>query len=376
MSRNSQQAIFVNPAHGYEPLRLGIDVALELLEAVGAQHVLVPDCLPGARRLAREDFSMSYSKIIFDRALGDLYRESLLDISSYHRHLQMLLASRDMIEQNVAAGLRDWEEQNNSRVALEVITGSRIIATLGVPTLFIFQGLLSTILSRAMSHPMFNHDHNAMVAVARMMRSVESKYSLCMLPDDSPFINTVFLDHIATAPIRIPPPRRVRASLPEFTIQQPSAFIMLSGTGRGSSGREVAAKLDLPAVPSGLSDDPSGKNPVEVFGPNVEAVVTRGGSGTHWLCRQAGKPQVFTPFQVDDDPEIFFNVRHYVQIGAGISFGTGAVQRGQLQECTNRILALNDDTISTFGTLDGIRWIGLNYRSLLKGGKKSAKNEG
>ena len=357
MPKRPTTYILVNPGHGYEPSRLGIQLGLGLLPLVRADALLVPAVFTGLRSLVNDDFPQDASRIKISLRLGAIYRDALLDISSYRRHLQLIIDSRDSLERQVRSEVERFEKRNRASIALEVITGSRIVATEGRPIIFAFQGLLSTILRKASSHRQFAADRDRMSRVADLMARVEERYSACFIPHDSPFLDPDLLIHLHQPPVDTPPLRRFTRTPKRFSIARPSTFLMISGTGRGAQAPRVAAAIGLPYVANRLARRGSGFAPLEVFGPNVLAVVTRGGSGTHWLCRHAVKPQVFLPFEPDDDPEIYFNTLHYSHIGVGVRYSRAPIPLSALHRCRQHIAELNAKVLPTYHTLDGIRYI-------------------
>jgi len=378
MGQMNHKIILVNPGYGYEPTRLGIEISLQMLSTLQAEAVLVPELNDRFIKLVNKEFPAQ--PIILSKKLGSFYKADLNDISSYLKHLHKLLRDRFRLEKAIRNALKEGlsgkTQQGKhvqiqaNQIVFEIITGSRILAT-DAPNLFAFQGLLTSILSRACSKSKLfkGRDREVAMKVHDSMLSVESKYNWVFIPSTSPFLNNNHFDHLFRTPITTPPLRKLRQHpLKTFSIEDPSIFVMVSGTGRTSNIDDIAKSLDFPYVISELGDIRTFRrkiDPEEIFGPSVVAVLTRGGAGTHWLCQHARKPQIFLPFQHDDDPEIFFNLQRFVELGVGIIFDNTPLSWEKVNSCSKSICDLNSEAINRFQTLDGIEFIHNSFTSSL-----------
>ncbi len=360
----SKRLILINPGHGYEPTRLGIQIALKLLPAINADGIILPDVTKRVDALLFSEFSGSKHLVEINSELSDIYKQGLTNITSYSDHLEYLKIHRDKTERMAQLCIKDLGRRFKFEIVLEIITGSRIVVTKNVPIVFAFEGLLSSILEVAEQEGIIANTATVR-SVIESMKLVEENYTYTFIPDSSPFVKKKLFTHLKSSPILTPPLRTQAIDHPEYLLDKPSLFVMMSGTGRGSKALDIAKSLKLPFVSNKFSDNLTGFDTKEIFGPNVLGVITRGGSGTQWICQLAEKPQIFTPFEPDDDPEIYFNIEHYCNLGVGVRSDHEQLNFDLISSCVPSIRQLNDDTLAQFGTLDGINFLVSRVKQLL-----------
>lgn len=360
----SKRLILVNPGHGYEPTRLGIQIALKLLPAIKADGIILPDVTDRVDSMLHSEFAGSEHLVEINSELSDIYKKGLTDITSYSDHIQFLSEYKDKLEGLAQLCIKDLRKHFNVEIVLEIITGSRIVVTEIAPVIYVFEGLLSSILEMAKNEGIIG-DTTTVRSVIESMKLAEENYTYTFIPDSSPFVDNKFFSHLKSSPILTPPLRTIDVSRPKYLLDKPSLFVMMSGTGRGSKAVEMAKSLKLPFVSNKFTDRFTGFDPKEIFGPNVLGVITRGGAGTQWICQLAEKPQIFIPFESDDDPEIYFNIEHYCNLGVGVRSDHEDLNLDLISSCIPSIRKLNDATFVRYGTLDGIDFLTSRVKHLL-----------
>jgi len=380
-------------AHGNGPYARDIDWAIEVnnvREGRGLNRLpIVVPLVYGERqqRIMKEEIESNApnsflekhpDEIWLDQKQGEVLNKLMFKGKDYSKNLMLLAETYQKIEdetQRHLDGKRKLENFVNSEIAefdlrdAELQLGLNNRMQTGISNQFYTAGgagPFDEILERAISNPQINLDEESMKKALPIAKRIIENQKIIFSNDPGVFSydsSRQKRDNEIFTPGFIHPPKPDYTELPGKGI-----YLLMTGidgireSGMYDAVLDFGMKLFAPKFSiNNLSESIRNKviplNPSQINNPNVVAQYARSGWSTVWLSQMAEKGFISPPYQQGDDPEMLFNEKGIVKLGLG------TILRDEPQKVLEKAIGFsknvgkyNKKIISTYGTLDGIRY--------------------
>jgi hypothetical protein len=383
--------ILVNPAHGNEPYILGTAIAKGVgkrlaEQGLGQAKIVVP-LMYGERqkRILMEENPDDAGLIYYDEAFGGILRDITFQNGDYSDHLRQIQMHYDeveaMLKQRFGINANSFDARTLSTNESVSFSPKNIVATIDTAArvtveapqrYFAFPLLLSELLRETQKAGLGFSEADMQAVINRMLK-VESAYSQVFIPKINP-LSFQYADDLSAQPTTIDGRSRVYtpAMKKDYVktsgkVEEPGIYVMFSGTG---SNIEASKALVKAATEAGLRvytppwvevKGSTSVSPDVLSDENIVAVMGRGGWGTGWQVQNLALPWLVTPYEVGDDPEIYFNNKTIEAMKMGKVLTDAGMTFGKLTAIINNLSvgtqALNKRIQDEFGTLNGIDFI-------------------
>ena len=384
--REDAPVILVNPAHGNEPYILGTAIAKGVSDrlaqqGLGRAKIVVP-LLYGDRqkRILMEENPDATGLIHYDEEFGDILRDVTFQNGDFSQHLTQIITHYDdvqrMLKQRFSIDAQDFTARNLGSNELQTFSPRNVVAAIDTASrvvveapqrYFAFPLLISELLRETQKADL-GFDDADMAALIEKMLKVESGYSQVFIPKINP-LSYRYSEDLSQQPTEVDGRSRVYTPAmkreyerTEGKVSEPGIYIMYSGTG---SIAETTHKLIESASEAGLkvytnkeTEGASTVSPDVLTDENILAVLGRAGWGTGWQVQNLALPWFVAPYEIGDDPEIYFNNKTVEALKMGKVLTDADMTQTRLREVIKNfsvgMQGVNQRIKDEFGTLNGI----------------------
>ncbi len=344
MPASRMRSIVLNPSYGNSPYLRSGEIALEVRRLLGEDLMVVMPHIYGENqeRIVREQFGADVP-IVLDREFGEILRRVSFDGVSYTAFLEHWLATVDVASKTARDYLRATYD-----IVMEI--GRAPFLDLDIHPAFATSWTrTSRILRRAAEEPAITIDRALIQRAVDRMEQLEGRKDRHFVTMPGTFDPGE--EDIAT-PLTMRPPTCDREDLRE------GIYVTVSGIPGAASIRSMAERFPGELYASDASKLPGAiQAPPNVLAhPAITWHLARAGWGSIWLSLLAAKPLAVPPYEADEDPEIFFNIRRIQELGIGIVYMGQPLAEllAEAPRMRGRMAELRKILQERFGTLDGI----------------------
>lgn len=382
----SRPYVVLNINTGNGPYLRGVEQILEINRSLGVQGdkafgVIIP-WLYGERqvRILREEFSTAIDAdlefILLDEAYGAHMGALLYDGSSYNEYLRAFAEHQPNVQQAVRQHFTQPVNAHTLNGTAVTITPEQLrveyarnpTIVLGLP-LSVYTSIcqFSRVLKTALTENIEWLDRDAANAALPLIEGVESAFSHKFIAHPATFsYSKEVLDEIKKSCTLCPPlgypPARTNETM------EPGVFVTVSGIPN-LPDREFAG-IKLYASNPNKVPGSERRTPGVLYDPNVRAHIARSGWGSVWASLFTGAPLIVTPYEQDDDLEIYYNNRTIEATGLGVvwdSKRTPEENVGAACEVAKGYSEILAEIKNEFGTDDGFAYVAEKlYEELLR----------
>lgn len=362
-TQRSESYILLNIAYGNGPYLRMTECAMrmnDLWEKQGKKRrrIIVP-LLYGdrQRRIMEEELGRQWKQhpqeLLLDEELGHLLSSLLYAHETYAGALRRWLMNIDRVEEKVHAYL---QHTYGSAIDCELLRAPRLRYGTIAPSYVVSFALTTEILERAGDIPDIAIDDALLQKAAERIRRVEENHRLYLLSTPGTWTGDVrrksFFPRESLTPPTIHQPRPQKEKL------EKGIYITITGIPGLERLYRDARRLGL-RIYTNDSDAVPGSTrlpPTALGNPAIRLHIARAGWSSIWLSLLTDTPFVATPWDPQDDPEIYFNNLCIEKLGIGTIYEGQPlnVLLGQCDMQRQHMAELRASLLQRFGTLDGV----------------------
>lgn len=339
----ARKTIICNPSYGNNPYIRTTEMALAWSDKLGGNISVVVPHVYGEKqaRILREHFGED-QRLILDETFGAMLRKVFFDGTSYSAFLRQWMEQVDDVS-------KEAQEYLHSTYDIQCEIARAPLLDLGItPAFYNSWSRVSRIARRAIREPLINLDRTLLEQAAARMEALETRYALHMISVPGTF---------EPAMTDIPIPLRLATPEPSDDTVNRGIYVTVSGIPKVSSLLCIVDHLRMKTYTNDSSRIHGAvhASPGILWKPEIIAHIARAGWGSAGMSLASGTPLILPPYENDEDPEIFFNIRRIEELGLGIAF-TGQTPNellNAIEELRPRIVAYRQELLQRFGTMNG-----------------------
>lgn len=335
------KSIIINPSYGNNPYLRATEIALKVKEILEEEFVIVVPHVYGKQqeRILEEEFKGDTS-IILDEKFGTILKQIFFGGDSYQEHLSHWIEHSDFVGKQAHDYLSTTYD-----IAME-ISRSPLIA-LGIqPAYYTSFSRTSSLLGRAAGKEGIAINDDDLKQAAKLRKKIEDPYAL----------------HFITVPGTfepekndIPIPLTMALPLVSGDAVKEGIYVTLSGIPKADVDvmKEIANHFGTRLYTNDTSKLPNATWAPQniIASPRIIAHIARPGWGSTWMSLCTDTPLIMPPYNLHDDPEIYFNIRRIEELGIGAVFQGQSL--GEVLKQKPGIAAYRKNLEKRFSGLDG-----------------------